>query len=101
MAKKVTSKAKPKAARNTKPAPRAAMKTAAPKPAKRSAANDAARKSSVPASQAHDASTGKFLADLARVAVRAAAASPLAKQVADAALARATEAAQSLAVGMI
>jgi formyl-CoA transferase len=101
MAKKASSKAKPKAARNTKPASRAAMKTAAPKSAKRSAAKDAARKSSVPAPQGHDSSTGKFLADLARVAVRAAAASPLAKQVADAALARATEAAQSLAVGMI
>src|SRR5215213_11561989 len=101
MAKKTKSKAKPKATRAKKPVARAKAKTAAPSSAKRSATKGAVPQSSLASVPGQDASTGKFLADLAKVAVRAAAASPLAKQVADAALARATEAAQGLAAGMI
>src|SRR3954469_18481672 len=101
MAKKTKSKAKPKAARARKPAQRASKMSAARSSPKRSATKAAAPKSSRTSSPGQDASTGKFLADLAKFAYRAAATSPLAKQVADAALARATEAAQDLAIGMI
>jgi formyl-CoA transferase len=101
MAKKTKSKAKPKAARARKPAQRASKTSPARSSPKRSATKAAAPKSSRTSSPAQDASTGKFLADLAKFAYRAAATSPLAKQVADAALARATEAAQGLAIGMI
>jgi formyl-CoA transferase len=101
MAKKTKSKAKPKAARARKPAQRASKTSPARSSPKRSATKAAAPKSSRTSSPGQDASTGKFLADLAKFAYRAAATSPLAKQVADAALARATEAAQGLAIGMI
>src|SRR3954464_4213899 len=101
MAKKTKSKAKPKAARARKPAQRASKTSPARSSPKRSATKAAAPKSSRASSPRQDAGTGKFLADLAKFAYRAAATSPLAKQVADAALARATEAAQGLAIGMI
>ena len=101
MAKKTKFKAKPKATRAKKPVARAKAKTAVRSSAKRSATKGAAPQSSLASVPGQDAGTGKFLADLAKVAVRAAAASPLAKQVADAALARATEAAQGIAAGMI
>jgi formyl-CoA transferase len=101
MAKKTKSKAKPKAARARKPAQRANKTSPARSSPKRSATKAAAPKSSHTSSPGQDAGTGKFLADLAKFAYRAAATSPLAKQVADAALARATEAAQGLAIGMI
>jgi formyl-CoA transferase len=101
MAKKTKSKAKPKAVRARKPPQRASKTSPARSAPKRSATKAAAPKSSRASSAARDASTGKFLADLAKFAYRAAATSPLAKQVADAALARATEAAQGLAIGMI
>jgi formyl-CoA transferase len=101
MAKKTKSKAKPKAARARKPAQRASKTSPARSSSKRSATKAAAPKSSRTSPPGQDAGTGKFLADLAKFAYRAAATSPLAKQVADAALARATEAAQGLAIGMI
>jgi formyl-CoA transferase len=105
MAKKAKAEAKPKAtgklARTKKSVPRASSKAPARSTAKRGATKAAASKASRSAAPGQDASTGKFLAELARVAYRAAAASPLAKQVADAALARASEAAQGLAIGMI
>src|SRR3954468_14987746 len=101
MAKKTKSKAKPKAARARKPAQRASKTSPARSSPKRSVTKAAAPKSSHTSSPGQDAGTGKFLADLAKFAYRAAATSPLAKQVADAALARATEAAQGLAIGMI
>src|SRR5215208_322143 len=108
MAKKTKSKTKSKArkarskdSRTKKTVTRAKTKTATRSRAKRSATKGAVPQSSLASVPGQDASTGKFLADLAKVAVRAAATSPLAKQVADAALARATEAAQGLAAGMI
>src|SRR5512133_3395906 len=101
MAKKTKSRTKSKATRAKKSVRRATSKAPARKAAKRSANKGAAPKVSSSATPGQDASTGKFLAELARVAYRAAAASPLAKQVADAALARASEAAQGLAIGMI
>src|SRR5829696_553241 len=90
-----------RATRAKKPVARAKAKTAVRSSAKRSATKGAAPQSSLASVPGQDAGTGKFLADLAKVAVRAAAASPLAKQVADAALARATAAAQGIAAGMI
>src|SRR5215207_6295877 len=108
MAKKTKSKTKSKArkarskdSRTKKTVTRAKTKTATRSPAKRRPVKGPAAQAFVSVPPDQDASTGKFLADLAKVVYRAAAASPLAKQVADAALARATEAAEGLAAGMV
>src|SRR5215212_10341344 len=101
MAKKTKSKTKSKATRAKKSVQRPKGKSPARSSAKQRRAKGATPQSFVSAAPTQDASTGKFLADLAKVAYRAASTSPLAKQVADAALARATEAAEGLAAGMV
>jgi formyl-CoA transferase len=109
MAKKTKSKTKAKTkskARSNDSRPKKSVTRAKTKSPARSSAKPRATKGPVAqpfvsAPAAQDASTGKFLADLAKVAYRAASTSPLAKQVADAALARATEAAEGLAAGIV